>query len=78
MSHTFDDDEPCSMCRYLEDDLEDANEKIELLEKQIEILIETNGKGYDELPSTASRIKSMEELRTWVANHNKAMTGGGK
>lgn len=66
------DDETCSYCSNLEEDIEDLQEEVERLKLEIEVLQATNGKGYDELPSTASRIKSMDELRRWVENHNKA------
>lgn len=57
-------DEDCAAC--------------EELEAEIEVLLATDGKGYEYGPSTATTITSMEHLKTWVANHNRAYGGSKK
>jgi len=71
-------DEDCAACEEkdceigaLQEEIYDRDRKIEELEAEIEVLLATDGKGYEYGPSTATTITSMEHLKTWVANHNK-------
>jgi len=62
------DDCPIS---WFENKIEDLECRIEELEEEIDLLKSTSGNGYEYPASTAAGIKSVEELKRWVENHNK-------
>lgn len=72
MSCSEGDEYECTHCNYLEDSILDLENTVEELRSEIELLKRTHGVGYEYAPSTATTIKSMDGLRKWVDNHNKA------
>lgn len=65
--------EDCDDCPALdlEEQIESLEDRIAELEEEIEVLKETDGKGYEYPPSTAARIKSMDHLRQWLKGQQK-------